>query len=265
MTLRSTMILLAVIGCSACKCSADIIESVVSGHYDSNGSFIGTPTPESPTTENYSAGFIIDAGKPVDDPFKVFVRRNYFVFDLSSITSPVVSPTLVLPLGGYVSDVEMHTYLVTSSSFSAAEIADPTLVDPVAGQAEIFATMGVAGAPDQMLLGDVDIVKDEIPGLGTPPEVSISIDEAFFNTMIGGELVLTARMASDDGPTDFGPPGLAGDERIIFAFTNPNEDFVDSTLGITARPRIEFSAVPEPGSFAFLLVCGVVLYRRVRD
>ncbi|GAB5406690.1 MAG: hypothetical protein Aurels2KO_49210 [Aureliella sp.] len=142
MILRSALVLLSAISCSAGRCQADIIESVVSGHYDSNGSFIATPTVASPTTENYSAGFIVDAIKPDDDPFKVFVRRNYFVFDLSSITSPVVAPKLVLPLGGYVSSLPSHTYEVTSSSFTAAEINDPTLVDPTAGQAEIFCHNG---------------------------------------------------------------------------------------------------------------------------
>ncbi|GAB5406691.1 MAG: hypothetical protein Aurels2KO_49220 [Aureliella sp.] len=119
--------------------------------------------------------------------------------------------------------------------------------------------MGVAGATGQMLVGDIDIVKDDIPGLGPSPEISISIDEAFFNSKIGGELVLTARMFSDEGPADIGAPGLADDERILFAFTNPNEDLVDSVLGMTPRPRIDFSSVPEPGGITFLMLSGAFL------
>ena len=104
------------------------------------------------------------------------------------------------------------------------------------------------------------LVKDDIPGLGPAAELVVPLDVAFINDSIGGEIVLGGRIASDEGPEDIFSPGgvlppngMSGleDERILFAFTNPNGDTIDSILGETVRPRIEFTPVPEP--------CGMVL------
>lgn len=73
--------------------------------------------------------------------------------------------------------------------------------------------------------------------------------------------------SSDEEPTDIGEPGLTDDERILFAFTNPNEDFVDSSLGVTPRPRIDFSSVREPSGILFFTLGGafLTLTRRRQD
>ncbi len=242
---------------------ADLLEAVLSGHYDDTGSFIG----ETPSTENYSVGFVIDPIKPFGDPDKLFVRRNYFVFDLSTVTSPVSEASLVLPIGGYVGEVPMFDFVVTSSVFSGAEVADPTLLASMS-PLEIFATLGVASTPGQELVGEAMIVKADIPGLGPSPELVIPLDVTFFNDSIGSEIVLGGRIASDEGPEDIFAPGFVvppdgavgvEDERILFAFTNPNGDTIDSILGETVRPRIEFVTIPEPRGILIGLLAAILM------
>ena len=228
--------------------NADFIEAELSGHYDDTGSFIGA----TPSTENYSVGFVIDPIKPFSDPDKLFVRRNYFVFDLSPLSSPVSEAALVLPIGGYIGTVPMFDFVVSSSIYSGAEVADPSLI-PSMNPIEIFSTLGVASTPGQEPVGETMLVMADIPGLGPAAELVVPLDVAFFNDALGGELVLGGRIASDEGPEDIFMPAGVGleDQRILFGFTNPNSETVDSPIGETVRPRIEFTLVPEP--------CGVVM------
>ncbi|MEO0588123.1 MAG: hypothetical protein AAF078_10830 [Planctomycetota bacterium] len=250
-TVRSTALAVALAASAPAALGVEL-EAKLSGHFDDTGSFIADET----TSENYSTGFVLDALTST-----LFVRRSYFVFDLTSVTTPVVDALLILPQAAppvplYVSPNPSEFFIVTDVPFTEAELRDPSLyTDPITtetGPGAIFGTLGTG-----TLLGDTEVFAPLPPPDGPEAEIFLPLGSPeaidYINANLGGTLILGARMFGDEVL----PPDFA---RILFSGTNPGippGTFDEPTPKVTLE-----LIIPEPAGPAILLLALAGLARR---
>lgn len=219
----------------------------------------GTVTPGA--TFNYSVGrelhfefgFLGSPTVPLD-------RKSYFVFDLSSVTSPIASASLELFAGTYesVDPSESFDLVAPGDPGVALGDIDTLLVSNGIGSTEFDApgdpAIAVAGAlygnlasGPALPLGSVSISAADD---GTV--LSIPLDPAgvgYLNGFLGGPVVLGGSV-----PTAV-PPGTP---QQPFGLTGP-----DIPGGDPLTPKLVVTVVPEPGSLS-LLALGLAGLCRVR-
>lgn len=249
---------------------------------EAGGSSKGDGTIAPPATYNYSTGreehygdgFLFSALTPMD-------RKSYFVFDLTGVSSPIISATLLLYAGPDDTDpfpAGTHGYesLDPLETFNVLETTDPTgalgvigdlaagnLVDPSvfdeASDPLIGAAAGLyAGLGDGVVLGSVDITAADDDTV-----LAIVLSPAglgYINGFLGGALVLAGALSTAPAP-DF--------PQLVFGFTGPDipgGDPLTPMLDIMTEPVVD---MPEPGSVVIMLsgliaFCGLRRYRRAR-
>jgi hypothetical protein len=237
------------------------------------GSSKGDGTVVSDATNNYSAGRELhysDGG--LGSALAPMDRKNYFVFDLSSIPAMIVDAKLLLYAGPAVAPPfpgGAHGY----------ESADPSEAYGIA------ATMDFAGA-----LADAAALKtgNEMGGpmdFDDPTDPLVGMAKSMYTKLATGPVPLAATVLSPmtDGltvPLPFTPPGLGylnsflGAKVIlggivptamppvtpqsVFGFTGP-----DIAAGDPLTPKLEVTFIPE-SSTAALLAIGVAAIGRRR-
>lgn len=230
------------LGCAGFAATADFLETTLSGHFDDSGSFLAT----APSTENYSCGRFMFPGSDL-----FYTRRNFFAFDLAAIPTHVTTAFLVMPVGDFGPPGSGHPYMLASGSYSLEEMMDPFGVGP-GDPIDVFMTMGKPDpASGREFLGDAYMSAIDFPGPYAEVHIPISID--YINDHLGEEIVITGRVSDDEEPI----PGT----RNLFKFTNPG-DIIDSGLGMTARPRIEYTLVPAPAALILGLLLPLARKRR---
>lgn len=220
--------------------------------------------------QNYYVGYSTSSS--------VAERRNFFIFDLSTVTTPVASASLALTLktGGLIFGVadygpppfdmpvfEVEDYILSGTPFSSAEIADIS-ISPAAAMT-VFDTFG---DPSEAVggIGFDPLIPVPIPPLGEL-EVVIDLDPAgisLINDNLGGEVILTGRMldVSPLFPVDPDGMGPASGEmsEIMWGFTD-----VLGGPSVTEMPFLSLESVPEPGTSALLagvIAVGLIGLRR---
>lgn len=223
---------------------------------EAGGSAKGDGTVTSSSTYSYAAGrdghFTNGALGSAEGPMSL---KNYFVFDLTSLSDTITSATLKLYAGTYES-------VSPSETFSVRQIVDQVgalgYADALAGG--LFATE--FDQPSDPLVGIADALYDQIPGAGPGPAVLasfvISSNEnattisiilnsagiAHLNSNLGTRVILGGHVSTVSGTNS---------PQQVFGSTGP--DIPGDDL---LTPTLELTLVPEP-SMVVLLGAGVLL------
>jgi hypothetical protein len=195
---------------------------------------------------NYYVGYSVPS-TPIE-------RRNYFIFDLDGVATPVASATLKLFLpggpslpSGFISSEATEDYRISGSAFpwtAFAEAFGGTATSPML--AAMFGTMGADAAYGLTTISGGDS--------GTDIEIELSAAAILdINASLGSKFLITGRLPDIHPATPGMPPS-----ELVFAYTDIPHPFIP-------LPRLELTFVPAPGSAAALMaVCGMVSVRRRR-
>lgn len=219
------------------------IESYLTGTVGADGS-----VSNSPGFQNHYVGNTFVGSTPTPE------RRNFFLFDVGVIPEAVISAKLKIyvpkfpPDGGfgYISPDPTEDYLVTSTPFSAEDIATPG-IPPGVGIA-MFGTFGT-GMPYGLTTASVDSMGTDLI-IDLDPSAIGAINIARMGT---GKFVATGRLT-----TLGGHPPLT--DQLLFAFTDPTGALAPET----PFPRLEYTTVPEPATLAVLALGALAVARRRR-
>ena len=244
---------------------------------EAGGSSKGDGTLASGATFNYSVGrelhYVDGAFGPGLVPMN---RKNYFLFDLTSVTHEITSATLVLYAGP--DDVDdfpsgMHGYesLDASETYAIHETTDPMgatmlmgdLLSATSPDAFDETTDPLIGAAKDLYLklGDGPLLMASTVVTAADDDTFLSIDMTgeglgYMNSFLGALLVLGGSL------TTAAPPDSP---QSVFGHTGPD------VLGAGPyTPKLIVTTVPEPSSFMLLVVAGLLLsgygyrYRKYR-
>lgn len=179
-----------------------------------------------PSNTNYVVGG--SQGNNPNDPAYVEIR-NFFVFDLASVTSPVVSAKLALslPSDGYVSGDPSETYELHDVATSLVPLLNGT------GGIAAFTDLG-----DGAVYGSRTFTRADV---GTIVEIPLSaaaitaMNNSHSRFAIGGKLTTI-----DGSPTD----------EKIFAWTN---------YGSSHITELRLTLIPEPTCIALFSMAAMML------
>ncbi|MEL6109354.1 MAG: PEP-CTERM sorting domain-containing protein [Planctomycetota bacterium] len=212
-----------------------------------------------PATFNYSVGAIDEAPPLAGVDVK---RRNYFTFDLSGVSEPIIGATLSAfnPIGGYGSPDATETYELFGAFASpppsgsmGALASDLESVYSIFDAGELSSAMilydEIVGGPGPIGMIEVSAADD-----GTFIEISLNpLGIDYLNTFSGGKVVIGGELSSLDG--------IDGGDEFLFGFSSPViAGVVDPDPAIaspTPTPTLTLTttAVPEP-SVSFALCAG---------
>ena len=229
------------------------------------GSAKGDGTVSS-ATYNYSVGREVHYVDGVlFSPTTAMDRKNYFVFDLTSVTTPIASVSLELYAGTYESVDASETFDLVAPLDMGAAIADTSFllaengVGPTAFDSPMDPAIGVAMALYGNLAGGppTPLGSTSVSAADDATILSIALDPAgvgFLNSFLGGIVVIGGSV-----PTAVG----TGTPQQPFGFTAP-----DIPGGDPLTPSLVLTLVPEPGT-ATLIALGLMALagggRRKRD
>lgn len=204
--------------------STEISSTFSSGIYEGGGT--------SPGFLNYYIGYSF--------PSSLSERRNYFIFDLTGVSGPVVSASLKLYLPGppdlplgFISSDPTEDYRISGSAFpwtAFAEAFGGTATPPMLSA--MFGTMGTGPAYGLTTIsaasGGADVIID------LSPEAIMDINAALASDP---HFLITGRLP------DIHPdmPGMPPSE-LVFAYT-------DIPHPLMPFPRLELVTVPAPGAW----------------
>lgn len=234
---RTGATLFALLAVSAAH--AQSLNPVRSGWFQSGGANSG------PSNQNYFVGF---SNSNSD------THRNFFVFDLSSITGTITGATLKLynPINppdsfdGYAGDAT-ETYELTSTSASIADLlgtynsGDPTGVSVFGtlGTGSLFSSITASSADNGLTLN----LPFNAAGLSA------------LNSSIGGLMGMGGQLTSISG----------GADQNIFSGTDPTgQNGLNDTPPIVLELVTAGAAAPEPTAVALLALGGLGLIARRR-
>lgn len=215
----------------------------------------------SPATYNYSVGWevhYVDGSlgiPPGSTPLAPMDRKNYFVFDLTGVTTPIATALFTVNAGTYESSDPTETLDLFAPGVMGPAIgdADFLLAENAMGPTKFDEPFDVAVGVAMAHYGNVTAG----PAIGTTAvamidddmDLSISIDVEFLNSFLGSVIVFGGELSS---LTATGTP------EAIMGFTGP-----DIPGGDPLTPTLELTLVPEPGTGLLLLLGGgIVLFRR---
>lgn len=253
-----------------------VIDAFDSGFVtEAGGSSKADGTLTAPATFNYSVGQAehFDDGS-LTGSLAFNTRKNYFVFDLSSVTDPITSASLSLFMGpdtppAFPAGEHGYESLDPFEDFALLETTDPD------------AAKGLAG---DLLTGNLTIGPSAFDAPADP--LVLAAKDLFLTLGDGAALGVIATTSGDDGTflsIDFGAPGISylntflGDSvvlagelttigapdttELIFGFTGP--DLLGGTTPGFA-PALTVTTIPEPSDSIFFLFAAayVVCSRR---
>lgn len=200
----------------------------------------------SPGFMNYYVGYSV--------PSTPSERRNYFIFDLAGVTTPVASAKfkLFLPGGpslplGYVSSDPTEDYRISGSGFAWTAFADAfagAATPPMLSA--MFGTMGTGSAYGLTTISAGDGGTDIVIDLSLAAIMDI-------NASLGDHFLITGRLPDIHPALPGTPPS-----ELVFAYS-------DIPHPLMPFPRLELTFVPVPGAGAALgIACGVAAARRRR-
>ena len=229
--------------------------TIAGGSSKGDGTFTGA-------TYNYSVGWELhysdgSLGIPAGTtPIVPMDRKNYFVFDLSSVTTTIVSATFVVNAGVYESSDPTETLDLFAPGDMGAAIADTDFLlaenlgpgtpafnepfDPAVGVAAAHYGNVTAGPP----IGSVTVSAAD-DGL----DLSIPIAPAFLNSFLGGKIVFGGELTT---LTATGTP------EAIMGFTD-----IDIPGGDPLTPSLVLTLIPVPATLSLMATaCCLICLRR---
>ncbi len=242
MTFLSRAICISLVSASAALSNAVEISSYLTGCFFADGT-----VSNSPGFQNHAVGNTFSGSTPIPE------RRNFFLFDVSGASSPILSAKLKLyvpkfpPDGGfgYISADPTEDYLVTSTPFTPDEIATAGI--PPAVASAMWGSFGM-GSPYGLTTASIDSMGTDlvIPLSGA---ALIKLNEARLGS---GKWAATGRLTTLAGHSPL-------TDQLLFSFTDPT----GAVAPATAFPRLEYTVVPEPTCLAALGI-GVLAFARKR-
>ncbi|HRF59622.1 MAG TPA: PEP-CTERM sorting domain-containing protein [Fimbriimonadaceae bacterium] len=239
---RTRLIITSALACFGSSAQAVEIEAYLTGVFFADGG-----VSNSPAFQNHAVGNTFVGSTPIAE------RRNFFLFDVSGASMPIVSATLKVyvpkfpPDGGfgYISPDPTEDYLVTSTPFSPDDIATPGIPVPVASA--MWGTFGT-GTPYGLTTASVDSMGTDLV-IPMSAAALIKLNEARLGS---GKWAATGRLT-----TLAGHPPLT--DQLLFSFTDPTGAVAPATV----FPRLEYTMVPEPATL-MAVGWGVFLVARRR-
>lgn len=262
-------------GCSALVFAVSIIasadaapillEATDAGFVTSaGGSAKGDGTLVPPATYNYSVGWevhYVDGSlgmPPGSTPLAAMERKNYFVFDLTGITTPITSAAFLVNAGTYESSdptetLSLHAPIdvgaaLGESGFLLSEHAvGPTAFDEPSDPA-VLTAMGLYGG----VTGGPSIGSASVSAADDDMELVIPIDTGFLNAHLGSLVIFGGELSTLTA---------AGTPEAIMGFTGP-----DIPSGDPLTPKLIVETIPTPGALGggLILLTGLGLLRRWR-
>lgn len=235
---------LVLLACGAPVCADLVITSSLTGGYSADGTYAN-----SPAFQNYRVGH--------SPPSTVAERRNFFLFDLTTLPSmppgTIVGGSLKLylphhapgvtidPGDGYISPDPFEVYRLTSTTFTATEIAAPAHTPAEA--TAIWGSLGTGTVAGEVAVSAAD--------MGTFLDIPLTPGTlTALNSLMGSAVVpFGGRLTS----LSFIPP-----DELVFGFT----DLVGPHMS-GKEPKLVLTLVPAPGAAA-VIVPGACLARRRR-
>ncbi len=233
------------------------------------GSSKGDGTLTAPATFNYSVGQAehFDDGA-LGSPLAFTLRKNYFVFDLTTVTVPITSASLMVYMGpdtppDFPGGEHGYESLDPFEDFAILETTDPgaslgIIADLLTGNLSVGPS-AFDDASDPLVLAAKDlygILGDGVPLalITTTPDdddtfLSIDFSPAgltYLNMFLGGPVVLAGEL-----PT----VGASDTTELIFGFTGP--DLLGGTTP-TLVPKLKLTTVPEPSGCLIVFVLALV-------
>ncbi len=221
---------------------------------EAGGSAKGDGAFPTSATYNYSVGFELHyATGNYSGTFAPMDRKNYFVFDLTSVTDPIVSATLMLNAGTYESVHPTESYAVAATSDAAGALMriDSLLASHFIGSTEfdgpadpaITKAMELHGLlADGPLLGGIMVSA----GLDDTT-LSIPILPGYVSAFLGTRLVLGGKVL-----TVFPPDGTPQQPFGFTDFDVPGAGPLVAKLVLTTLDST--GTVPEPSTAALAIV-----------
>ena len=225
---------------------------------EAGGSAKGDGTVTAMAKYNYSVGRELHYGTgALGAPLAVMDRRNYFVFDLSSVTTTITSATLTLWTGitetadpsegyGLFGSTDVGTALGLSSALAGGALTSEfdTPTDPLVVAAGLLYTK----LTDGPFLGGIILLAPADDG----KFVDISFTPsglAYLNSFLGGTVILGGKVPTVVPPASPQQP---------FGFTG-----ADSFPG-SKTPKLTVGTVPEPSTWLSLAAGAFFLAARRR-
>lgn len=220
------------------------ISAYLSGNFGADGS-----VSNSPGFQNHYVGTTFIGSTPIPE------RRNFFLFDVSGVSAPIVSAKLKLyvPIAppdsgmGYISVDPTEDYLVTGTPFTPAEIATAGIPPGVA--MAMFGTFGSGSAYALDTVSIDNLGEDLVMPLSTAALIDLNTAR-----LTSGKWAATGRLTTLGTP----PPPFA--DQLLFSFTDPT----GAVAATTPFPRLEFETVPEPATLV-AVGAGMACLLRLRN
>lgn len=217
------------------------------------GSSKGDATLAPVAKYNYSVGFEEHyATGDLGPTFAPMFRRNYFVFDLTSVTDTITSGMLTLWAGTYESGDP-------TESFGLFNCTDPAGAKGLATALLTGSSTSDFDDPGDPLVGAADMLYDKLadgPMFLGGFFVSSAVNDTFIditftpaglgylNSFLGGVVILGGKVPSAVPPAFPQQP---------FGFTGP-----DIPGGDPLTPKLTITTVPEPATGMFLALAGAL-------
>ena len=230
---------------------------------EAGGSAKGDGTVVAAATYNYAAGFELHyATGALFAPLAPMFRKNYFVFDLSAITEPIIAAKLVLWTGTLETADAFELYVLKETTDMPSAVGLASALAAGTGPADFDSPadpLVMAAATLYTLLGDGALTLGSI--------VLTSADDDSFVEIAFGPAALAYLSAFAGGPVVIGglvpsaePPAFP---QQPFGFTGPA-----IPVGDPKTPLLVVTTIPEPAAaalwFAGLLALAAAARRRRR-
>ena len=226
--------------------SSTTLTATSSGFFGSDGLTVSSVNPN---LENYAVGW-----DPKDFSDAVLLR-NFFVFDLSTVSGTITSATLDLYMPGppaakgYESDQPNEPYQITNTSTGIAQLTSIYQQGSATGQT-IFGTLGTGTVFASTTVSASD--------QGTTIHISLNTaGVAFLNMNEGGPIALSGQdpTAPASGPavTSCGSSGTFGPCRFFFTDTDPTGSGVFTR---TPQPTLTVNFAPVPAITSVVSAAG---------
>ncbi len=250
----------AVASAMALSAHADILEIIATDAgfvTEAGGSAKGDGTIVPMATFNYSVGWELHYGEgALFTPLEPMNRKNYFVFDLTGVTTPITKAAFVVNAGIYESPDDLEVLVLHAPGDPGAALADasflyeantigPTEFDELTDPAIMVAMAMYGTLTDGPAIGSTMISADD-----DETDLIISIDPDYLNGFLGKKVIFGGVIPSLE---------MMGTPEAVMGFTGP-----DIPGGDPLTPKLFLETIPSPGTAIVLFGAMLVGARRRR-